>query len=288
MTTSLIRQTLRDIGAIHDEDVATFRTRTRDREVPVYRDQRSGVIFIDDFYVGDDEYVTGEYRGPLVPSYEDAVDTERRVVDFRDVYYGRSILDFGCGEGNFLRAVAPSAAAVCGIELQESYRDRLTADGIACFAGLDDGPKGLDAAFMFHVLEHLPEPLGVLDAIRDLLVPGSGRLVVEVPHARDLLLSMLHNDAFTSFTLWSQHLVLHTRDSLTRLLTAAGYTDLVIEGVQRYGLANHLTWLAHGKPGGHRGELARLQTAELASAYAAALSAVDATDTLVVTATARR
>lgn len=286
MTTSRIRQTLRDIGAIRDEDVAPFRPRTRDREVPVYRDDRSGVIFIDDYYVGDDEYVTGEYRGPLIPSYEDYADTARRAADYQHLYYGRSVLDFGCGEGNFLRAVRPRASAVCGIELQQSYRERLVADGIACLERLDQAAPGIEVAFMFHVLEHLPDPIDTLVRIRELLAPGSGRIVVEVPHARDLLLSTLGNEDFTTFTLWSQHLVLHTRDSLTRLLTAAGYAGVMIEGVQRYGLANHLTWLAHGKPGGHRSELARIQTPALTSAYAAALSAIDATDTLVATATA--
>ncbi|MDP1878042.1 MAG: class I SAM-dependent methyltransferase [Actinomycetota bacterium] len=286
MTTSRIRQTLRDLGAIRDDDVTLFRAQTRDREVPVYRDSRSGVIFIDDYYVGDDEYVTGEYRGALIPTYEDAVDTERRVAAFRDVYYGRSVLDFGCGEGNFLRAVAPGATSVTGIELQDSYRNRLNADGIACYAGLDEVPEDLDAVFMFHVLEHLPEPLETLARIRALLAPKSGRLVVEVPHARDLLLSTLQNEAFTSFTLWSQHLVLHTRDSLDRLLRAAGFRVESIMGVQRYGLPNHLTWLSEGKPGGHRGPLAPMETPALHHAYASALSGLDANDTLVAVAVA--
>ena len=137
---------------------------------------------------------------------------------------------------------------------------------------------------MFHVLEHLPDPLPVLRAIRGKLAAESGMLVVEVPHARDFLLSELHNEAFTAFTLWSQHLVLHTRESLSLLLRAAGFVDVEVVGVQRYGLANHLTWLSEGKPGGHQGALARLETEALGDAYAAALAGIDATDTLVATA----
>jgi hypothetical protein len=134
---------------------------------------------------------------------------------------------------------------------------------------------------MFHVLEHLSNPLSVLAQLRDILKPDNGTLVVEVPHANDFLISQLHCKPFIDFTLWSQHLVLHTRDSLYKLLSAAGFVDIRIAGVQRYGLANHLTWLSEGKPGGHKGPLSLLETADLSQAYQSALAAQDCTDTLV-------
>jgi SAM-dependent methyltransferase len=283
MATSRIRETLVEIGAIDTESVAAFAPRARDRDVTVFRDESSGVIFIDDFYVGDDEYESGEYRGEDEPSFEDRMDSDRRIVAFRPVYEGRRVLDFGCGAGSFLRGAQPVAAAVYGSELQRSYRDRLTADGILCFADVADAPADLDACFMFHVLEHLPDPLPVLETIRGKLAPD-GVIVVEVPHARDFLMNELGSAEFTAFTLWSQHLVLHTRESLTALLQAAGYVDVQVTGIQRYGLANHLTWLSAGTPGGHRGPLARIETPELADAYEESLARIDATDTLVATA----
>ena len=108
-----------------------------------------------------------------------------------------------------------------------------------------------------------------------------GSLILEVPHASDILLSQLETDAFKRFTLWSQHLILHTRESLRRLLQAGGFSNIVIEGVQRYPLSNHLNWLSQGKPGGHKSVLSALDTPELKMAYEAALRKIDATDTLV-------
>ncbi|ODN71919.1 hypothetical protein [Methylobrevis pamukkalensis] len=80
--------------------------------------------------------------------------------------------------------------------------------------------------------------------------------------------------------------MLHTRESLRRLLMAAGYRNVIVQGRQRYPLSNHLGWLSSGRPGGHKGPLAALDTPDLARAYEAALQAVDATDTLVAIADA--
>ncbi len=124
-------------------------------------------------------------------------------------------------------------------------------------------------------------PISILRQIRAIVEPPEGVLVVEVPHARDFLLNEAVCQSFVEFTLWSQHLVLHSRDSLTRLLQAAGFTDVKVYGLQRYGLANHMTGLTQGQPGGHKGPLAPLETRELSAAYGAALAAQDSTDTLV-------
>ncbi|KZM47859.1 hypothetical protein OA90_23905 [Labrenzia sp. OB1] len=194
------------------------------------------------------------------------------------------MVDFGCGDGSFLRNVQDETASCCGVELQKDYVRALRDEGIACHTSLADLEDGsMDTAVSFHVLEHLPDPLPVLRELKRVLKPG-GTLIVEVPHAGDLLLRELKCDAFKAFTLWSQHLVLHTRDSLRRLLAAAGFENPVVEGVQRYPLSNHLHWLSAGRPGGHKSTLAALDTPDLLSVYEAALNRIDATDTLMAVA----
>ncbi|MDP2432796.1 MAG: hypothetical protein Q8O33_12290 [Pseudomonadota bacterium] len=98
-------------------------------------------------------------------------------------------------------------------------------------------------------------------------------------------LGKLRNKSFVDFTLWSQHLVLHTRESLTLMLTDAGFQIISIEGVQRYGIANHLYWLTEGKPGGHKEILSIIVTVNLIHSYSDALSRLDANDTIVAIAT---
>ena len=281
MSLSSIRETLVAIGAVDPAHVEVLAARTRDRDVKVLRDSTSGVIFIDDHYVGDDEYVSGEYRGPDDPiTLVDTVDRDRRAAALMPLCVGRRVLDFGCGRGLFLREVSAVAASVQGVELQESYREELASVGIPCAPSLATVSAPVDTVTMFHVLEHLPHPIETLQKIRGLMAP-SGDLVVEVPHARDLLLADMDVEAFRSFTLWSQHLVLHTRDSLRRLLESAGFRDIDIRGVQRYGIGNHLHWLRHGEPSGHSSPLAVLETPALRQAYEDSLNRIDATDTLV-------
>ncbi|MEM5584113.1 class I SAM-dependent methyltransferase [Roseibium sp. AS2] len=282
-----IFETLSRIGVAAEDSREVYSAGTRDRDdVTVYRDSRSGVIYIDGFFGGDEVYREGGYREINLANtgardYEISRDAGRRAAACMPFVCGRDIVDFGCGDGAFLRAVQGTTGSCCGIELQRDYVDALNREGIACHTSLDVlMDDSIDTALSFHVLEHLPEPLEVLRDLRRVLKPG-GTAVLEVPHANDFLLKDLDCEAFRSFTLWSQHLVLHTRDSLKRLLGEAGFEQVVVEGVQRYPLSNHLTWLSAGRPGGHKSALSALDTPELSGAYEAALNRIDATDTLV-------
>ena len=133
---------------------------------------------------------------------------------------------------------------------------------------------------MFHVLEHLEDPISNLLSIHENLENG-GKLIVEVPHANDFLIKNMNLQKFIDFTLWSQHLILHTQDSLKKFLLKAGFKNITTFGVQRYPLSNHLYWLSNGLPGGHKTELNLLDTEELNESYENSLKKIDATDTLV-------
>ena len=65
------------------------------------------------------------------------------------------------------------------------------------------------------------------------------------------------------------------------MLEFVGLTNVLIEGVQRYPLSNHLDWLANGKAGGHDCPLFSLDSDVLFDAYQNALARIDATDTSV-------
>ena len=287
---SNVKSDLLRVGAIDPCRLECYATKTRDNpSLEVYRDIISKVIFIDDFYVGNQEYVAGEYRaasklpaGVGSPDYEDLIDSERRFNKYRQLFVGKSICDFGCGGGGFLKKASSVSVSACGIELQQQYSDALNAFGIPCYSSLSDIPESLDVITLFHCFEHLPNPIAGLEELFKKLKPGGdGAILIEVPHARDFLIEYLSLHSFIEFTLWSQHLILHTRESLGSMLAAAGFKDIVIEGVQRYGLANHLHWLSRKKPGGHKSNLSVFETVDLMNAYAGALAKIDATDTLV-------
>jgi hypothetical protein len=130
LSQSSIRKTLIRIGAINDKRVELLSSKTRDNPtLSVYRDSVSSVIFIDDYYVGDDEYFSGEYRKqpkPLIKTigrdYEDITDSERRFKAYRQFITAKDICDFGCGAGSFLKLSQSVAKSVNGIELKRLRR----------------------------------------------------------------------------------------------------------------------------------------------------------------------
>jgi len=110
------------------------------------------------------------------------------------------------------------------------------------------------------------------------LAPG-GILVIETPNSNDVLLSKYKSAAFSEFTYWSHHPMLHSNSSLENLLTRNGFEILVNSGVQRYSLNNHLYWLSMGKPGGHK-TWANFASTEIEEKYADLLSKFGLSDTI--------
>ena len=286
---SKVFDTLVSLGLTSDQTSVLFNKGTRDvDEVEVWKDSRSGVIFIKDFYVGDSEYARGDYRADELSDptigrrdLEVVCDAERRVKECLRFVAGKRILDFGCGAGDFLKLVRPYCEDVLGVELQKSFITSLEREGVRCVedvAEVED--HSLDVIVSFHVIEHLPDPLEVLSVLRKKLRPG-GVILIEVPNANDFLLATCRNEYFKRFTLWSQHLILHTKGSLSAFLSEVGFVDVAVKGIQRYPLSNHLNWLINDEPGGHKSPLSFFDTAELASAYEAALGNVGQTDTLL-------
>ncbi len=280
---------LETLGLTTKQTRVLFNDRTRDIDgLKVWKDTVSGVIYIDDFYTGDETYIDGSYRDALAknlgtgkPEYERTIDTQRRLKTYLKYITGKKVLDFGCGNGDFLKLAKPFCVDVLGVELQENYVATLNGNGIECVNNLEViEDHSLDIAVSFHVLEHLPNPVEILTKLKSKLA-CDGHVLIEVPHANDFLLSTIDCDAFKQFTIWSQHLVLHTRESLRKMLEYAGFQDIIIEGVQRYPLSNHLNWLANSKAGGHKSPLSMLDSDALFEAYQSSLARIDATDTLV-------
>ncbi len=291
---SKIRETLLRLNLINEENIEVYSEKTRDNSnLSVYRDNYSKIIFIDEYYVGDKEYEDGDYRNEIIPSMksksgslENIIDNERRYEKYRQFVVNKNICDYGCGEGNFLRLSKRSAKSVIGIELQKNFNDTINAEGMKCFTKLDELKQPIDTCFLFHCLEHLPDPIHTLKEIYQKLKPdGEGNIIIEVPHAKDFLLDQLKWNSSKNFTLWSQHLLLHTRNSLEVFLLDSGFKNVHIEGVQRYNIANHLNWLINNKPGGHESPLSIIETENLKNSYSEALSKIDANDTLVAIAT---
>lgn len=281
---------LTDLGLASPSTVGAFYPRVRDREdIAVLRDTASGVIFLsgmDHMSLAHYEEVPGgsywgaEDRVQALALYRD--DDERRAKQFSSLFKDRKVIDVGCGTGGLLDQVKNIATEVAGVEPQAYVREELQKEGYTMFKVPADVPEAAyDIATLFHVLEHITTPLETLREVRALLRPG-GTVVVEVPHAGDALLQL---ESFKKFSLWSEHIILHTKESLTAFLTAAGFKNIQVEGYQRYPLGNHVGWLLDGAPGGQK-KYPEFNNAELEAAYAKRLLDTNHTDTLIATAEA--
>ena len=160
-------------------------------------------------------------------------------------------------------------------------RDQLLNAGHNIFNSIEETENDFfDFVTLFHVFEHLINPIDCLIQIRNKMKKNA-EILIEVPHAKDFLIEFLDLESFKKFTFWSEHLILHVKETLQIFLEKAGFKVLDVYGCQRYTLSNHLYWLSHNKPGGHI-EWSKLNTLKLAQAYEEMLSLNDMNDTLII------
>lgn len=202
---------------------------------------------------------------------------------FGDLARGNRWADIGTGSGGILDLLAPASLEAVGVEPHDAMRTLIASRGHDVVASVDElssrGGESFNLVTMFHVLEHLHDPIGILRQISRLMNAGS-KLIIEVPHAKDALLLRYASPEFRHFTMWSEHLVLHTKTSLEAVIRASGYDVVEMFGVQRYPLANHLYWLSQGQPGGQ--DIWRdLVDPMLDSEYERLLRARDESDTII-------
>ncbi len=275
------------LGISESDSIEAFYPRVRDRDdVSVLKCRKSGVIFLSgtshiaqNYYQQKEDlsyWEAGSRKQALAQTYEDDY---RRANQFREMICNKSWLDIGTGAGGILDLLSPVALESVAIEPQQGIRGELSKLGYKVFADIKDVQMSFDVITLFHVFEHFTQPLEMLKSIKQLLNPG-GRVVIEVPHANDFLISSLGLDTFKAFTFWSEHLILHTRKSLEAFISRIGFVNVSIQGFQRYPLANHLYWLSRHKPGGHIA-WNYLNTPALDQAYADILAKLDKTDTLI-------
>jgi len=126
------------------------------------------------------------------------------------------VVDVGCGTGATLKAFAKRGGwRLYGLEMNEKNLAFLTAiDGFeSLYTGTPtDLPGQFDLVTMVHALEHFPEPVEAMRALRSKLA-SEGRLFVEVPNA----------EANPFDYLIADHMMHFTPASLSALADRAGF-----------------------------------------------------------------
>ncbi len=146
-----------------------------------YRRQYANVRFPN----GDDTVGLGE------PGYEAAMDAWHRFqaeasAKLSTPAPGARVLEIGCRHGRTLSIMRERfGIEPHGIEPGPEEAALANAAGVRCFNGtleaFEPGDLRFDVIQLFHVFEHLYDPLDALVRMRRLLSPG-GRIVIEVPN----------------------------------------------------------------------------------------------------------
>ena len=286
----LIDQLIR-MGISSPSSLKPYHPRTRDNDdIKVLKCSKSGVIVLEklvtseQYYTSNNHYHTDK-QGEVLTAQgsiksEPLEDDIRRFETYKAMIKGKRLLDFGCGSGGFLSLSNEISDSCTGIELESTNRNNINKSGIECVQTIEQlSGKQFDLIFLNHVLEHLPHPISVLKSLHTLL-EKDGKLIIEVPHSKDILIQTFDLDAFKDFTFWSEHLILHTRKSLKIFLNESGFDPIEITGFQRYPLSNHFNWLLNGQPSGHT-IYKHLNNDLFNRNYGSFLDKIDETDTLI-------
>ena len=184
-----IQQLLCSLKICDKDSIGPFYPKVRDRaDVAVLRCRKSGVIFLSRCdHIGMSHYEGQEalkYWGPgdrKIALETTQSDDKRRADQFRGIIAGKVWLDVGTGLGGILDLLSSSAQKILAVEPQEAARECLQGLGYQVYRDLNDVPQeGIEVATLFHVFEHLTEPLVALGKIRELMAPG-GKIIIEVP-----------------------------------------------------------------------------------------------------------
>lgn len=165
---------------------------------------------------------------------QDIVDTVERLSG-RSLA-GQRILDVGCGWGQAMLYFAAKGADCFGFDPAPEAVDYVRSRGLQCVrAGMDRmdvfGDQRFDVVTLMNVLEHLADPVSVMNEIRSKVLSPTGILVIEVPNDFNAL-QMAGQKLHGLHPWWvapPAHLNYFSASSLSRTLEGTGYTVRHVE-----------------------------------------------------------
>lgn len=276
---------------INKQDLILFNNKTRDSNIKSLKDKKSGIIFLEKYKRNLEYYNKKKTNRIKIKNQSfsnfnvkkqniktsNLNDDYRRYVQFKKLLKNKIILDYGCGKGGFLKYCKSNAKKVHGVEVNKYQKNLLAKNFIIEDSINKFNNNKFDIITCFHVIEHLPNQIEIISELLNKL-KKKGKLILEVPSAHDFLLASDKLIEFKNFTMWSEHLILHTKQSLRKFIDIAGGKKNKIYFYQRYDLSNHFGWFIDRKPGGHD---QHLLPSKLNNEYKNYLIKIKKTDTLI-------
>lgn len=135
-----------------------------------------------------------------------------------------ALLDVGCGEGSFLLKLNGKKFLKSGVEINQEGVDFCRKKGLRIYhqkiREVNFEGKQFEVITMWHVLEHLTDPVETLKKIRTIL-SDTGLFIFEVPNADSLGFKYGQADWFHLDS--PRHLILYNKKSAQRLCELSGF-----------------------------------------------------------------
>ena len=189
------------------------------RDVPVYRSRADAIVEFIRAEVRSSAKTKGDTNNPSDTAVSPVTHSSPS-----NVPSPPRVLDFGCGDGLFTHLLAKAGLSAKGIDIENAaIRQANEATAAETYAHqppqffLSNGGElpfddaSFDCIAMLDVIEHLPNPVGMVRELRKKLRPG-GKLIVATPEWQ--------------FNAWSDpifHVCEYTHDELAHQLTGCGF-----------------------------------------------------------------
>ncbi len=172
---------------------------------------------------------------------------------------GKSLLDIGCGTGYFLQHAANSGYTITGVEINENARIQAqTLTGATIYQSIEDiSSYQYNLITLWHVLEHLSDPVQQVKTIKSLLAEN-GTIIIAVPNYKSY--DARHYQEYWAGYDVPRHLNHFSQKSITRIAKLTNlrvdkiipmkfdsfYVSLLSEQYQQTGLVRYLKAITTG------------------------------------------
>ncbi len=189
-------------------------------------------------------YVYSNYDSPDPP--HQPLYLKGMLQDLKDGGNIRTILDVGCGDGNFAKSLAEAGYSLHGIDLSEGgiakCRERYPQAKFAVASAYDDyrsvfpGTPQFDAIISIEVIEHLYSPKQFVQRCAEAVRPG-GLVIITTPYwgyAKNVALALTNRIDRALTAMWEGGHIKHFSYRTLRLtLEEAGLTFVRFHGCGR-------------------------------------------------------
>lgn len=153
----------------------------------------------------------------------------------RRLHANASVLDVGCGSGEFAASLSQMGMDVVGVEPNPSLAAHVTKHlGVHSIAAMYEAdlfpPDTFDAITFIQVVEHLEDPIGTLSIAHQHLKPG-GLLVIDVPsfnNPRILAYRLTGIKSLVYKDFIPPHTYYYTPKTLSQIVEKANFTNIKV------------------------------------------------------------